>query len=199
MGKNTQVAFTLPRCVGPAPQGRAQQTLVTRERALRLPTLTVDTPIPAALRPLAEPPDHLPPVASLRPLPPLTPAVQRDHRRADAQLLPAVAVALLAVERRVAQHPVVRDRQGRLGHDGAELGRVVGGAEADLCRREEVAGRVTGDGQLRPQPGVVSAAGPLEEVAGGVPALQAGGIDGRRRLLADQAALLCARGGAVEE
>jgi hypothetical protein len=36
-------------------------------------------------------------------------------------------VALLAVERRVAEHPVVSNGQGRLGHDGAELRRVVGG------------------------------------------------------------------------
>ena len=77
--------------------------------------------------------------------------------------------------------------------------RVVGGAEADPRPGEEVAGRVAGDSQLGPQPGAVFAAGALEEVAGGVPALQAGGIDGRRRLGADQAALLGARGGAEEE
>jgi hypothetical protein len=62
-----------------------------------------------------------------------------------------------------------------------------------------VARRIAGDRQLGPQPGAVLAVGPLEEVAGGVPALQAGGIDGRRRLLADQTALSCARGGAVDE
>jgi hypothetical protein len=39
----------------------------------------------------------------------------------------------------------------------------------------------------------------LEEVSGSVPAFHAGGIDGGGRLLADQAALACARGGLGEE
>ncbi len=108
-------------------------------------------------------------------------------------------MALLAVERRVAEHTVVTDRQRSLGHDGVELWRIVGGAEADPRRGEEVAGRIAGNGQLGPQSGGVLAVGPFEEGAGGAPALQAGSIDGRRRLLADQTALLCVRGGAVEE
>ncbi len=199
MSKYTQITFTLTRCVGLATQGRAEQTLVPRERTLCLPTLPVHAPVPTTSRLLAEPPHHLPPVAAPRPLPPPVATVQGDHRRADAQVLPAVTVALLAVERRVAEYPVVMDRQRSLGHDRAELGRIVGGAEADSRRGEEVAGRIASDGQLRPQPGIVLATGPLEEVAGGVPALQAGGIDGRCGLLADQTALLCARGGAMEE
>jgi len=42
-------------------------------------------------------------------------------------------------------------------------------------------------------------AGPCEEVAGGVTALQASSIDSGLRLVADQAALLGARGGLEEE
>ena len=199
MSKHPQVTFALTRCIGLAPQGRAEQTLVPREGTLRLPTLPVHPPVPAAPWLLAEPLHHLPTVAALGPLPPPLPPVQRDHRRADAQILPAKAVALLTVECRVAEHPVVTDRQGSLGHDRAELRRVVGGAEADPRRREEVAGRLAGDRQLRPQAGVVPAVSTLEEVTGGVPALQAGGIDGGRRPGADQAVRLCVRGGAVEE
>ena len=199
MGKHTQVALPLTRGVGLAPQGRAEQTLVPREDALRLPTLPIDPSIPTLLRSLAESLHHLPPVTSLRPLPPLVPPVQRDHRRADTQVLPAIAVALLAVERRVGQHPVVADHQRCLGQKGAELRRIVGGTEADGSRGKKVTPGIAGHGQLGPQPGVVLAVGPFEEVAGGVPALHAGGIDGRRRLWADQTALLCARGGAMEE
>lgn len=76
---------------------------------------------------------------------------------------------------------------------------IVGGAEADPCRREEVAGRIAGNGQFRPQPTGVPAVGSLEEVAGGVPTLQAGGIDGGRGLGADQAVFLGAQGDAAEE
>src|SRR6516162_7768044 len=133
MGKYTQVALTLTRGIGLAPQGRAPQTLVLREAALHLPALPVHPSATAALRPFAKAPHHLPPVAALRPLPPLVAAVQGDHRRADAQVLPAVTLALLAVERRIGQHPVVADPQRRLGHEGAELRRVVGGARLTVA------------------------------------------------------------------
>jgi hypothetical protein len=45
----------------------------------------------------------------------------------------------------------------------------------------------------------VLAAGSLEEVPGRVPALQPGPVHGGGRLLADQAAVLCGRGGAEQE
>jgi hypothetical protein len=62
-----------------------------------------------------------------------------------------------------------------------------------------VAVRITDRGKLGPQTGSVLAASTLEEIAGGLPALQAGGIDGGLGLVADQAALLGARGGLEEE
>jgi len=60
-------------------------------------------------------------------------------------------------------------------------------------------GRIAGDGQLDPGLGAELAAGPLEEVAGSVSALQAGGINGSGGLGLDQAARLGARGGLEEE
>ena len=199
MGKYTQVAFAFTRCIGLAPQGRPQQTLVPRKRALRLPTLSIHTLIPAAPRLFAETPDHLLSVAALGPLPSPVPPVQRNHRRADAQVFAAIAVTFLAIERCIREHPVVREPQRSLGHHRAELRRVVGRADTDPRRREEVAGRIAGYGQLRPQPGAMLTVSTLEEVAGGVPALHTGGIDSGRRLGVDQTALLCARGEAVEE
>jgi hypothetical protein len=62
-----------------------------------------------------------------------------------------------------------------------------------------VAGCIAGNGQLGPQPAVLLAAGTLEEVARRVAAVQAGGIDGGRRLVRDQATFLGARGGLEEE
>jgi hypothetical protein len=62
-----------------------------------------------------------------------------------------------------------------------------------------VAGGVAGDSELYPGLGAEPLAGPLEEVARGVVALQAGGIDGGLGLLLDQAALLGADGGLEEE
>ena len=64
----------------------------------------------------------------LGPLPALPAAVERDDGGPDPEVLPAVPVVLLAVERGVGQHPVPGDDQGRLGHDRAELRGVVGRA-----------------------------------------------------------------------
>src|SRR3954464_5624508 len=72
----------------PRPQGRAHQPLVPREPALDLPPLAEHPGGTRAPRLLAEPPDHLTAVASLRPPAARVAAVQRDHRGADAQPLP---------------------------------------------------------------------------------------------------------------
>jgi hypothetical protein len=199
MGQHAEITLLFTRCIGLAAQRRAEKSFVPTEGALRLPALSVDALVPAALCLLAETLHHLPTVARLWPLPTLVPSVDRDHRRADAQFFAAVAVALLAVEGRIAQHSVVTDRQRCLSHHRTQLRRVVGRPEADGRSGQQGAGGVAGDGQLGPQPGVMFAAGALEEVARGVPALQAGGIDGSGRLLRDQAAFLAARGGLVEE
>ena len=199
MCEHTKVAFAFARLFRLAPQRRTQNALVAGEDALRLPPLPVHALMLAALGLLAEPLHHLPPVATLGPLPPLTAAVEGDDRGADALVLATVAVVLLAVEGRVRQHTVVADNQRRLRHRRTELGRVVGRSKADGGRREEMASRVAGHGQLGPQPGVMLAACAFKEVAGSVPAFHAGGIDGGGRLVGNQAALACARGGLSEE
>src|SRR5260370_8179451 len=111
MGEHAEAALALAGLIRLGPQRRAEQPLVPRESALRLPALPVHPLVPAAPGLLPEALDHLPPVARLGPLPPPVPPVQRYHRRADAQLLAAVAVALLAVEPPVADHPALTHRQ----------------------------------------------------------------------------------------
>jgi hypothetical protein len=191
MGQHAEVALPLARGIGPAAQGRAEQTFVPREGALRLPALAV-FPFGKALL-------HLPAVARLGPLPSSVAAVDGNGGRADVQVLTAEAVVLFAVERRIGQHPMPGDSQGRLLHRGTELRGIVARAEGDGGGGEEVAAGVAGDGQLRPGEGGLLAAGPREEVVGSVAAFEAGGIDGRLGLLTDQAALLGARGGLEEE
>jgi len=189
--QDTQVTLPLTRRVRSAPQRRVQEALVPREGALRLPALPVLA--------LGEPLLHLPAKPCLGPLPPLVAAVDRDGRRADVQVLPAEPVVLLAVERRVGEHPIPGHPQRRLEHRRPELRAVVARADRDGGGGEEVAGGVTGDRQLGPERGGLLFPGPREEVMGGVAALQAGGIDGRLGLGADQAARLGARGGLPEE
>jgi hypothetical protein len=199
VSEHTEVAFASARLVRLPAQRRTQNSLVAGENALCLPPLPVDALMLAALGLLAKPLHHLPTVVTLRPLPSLTAAVDGDDRGADALVLAAVAVVLLTIEGRVRQHTVVADNQRRLRHRRAELGCVVGRSKADGGRREEMAPRLAGDGQLGPQPGVMLAAYAFEEISGRVPAFHAGGIDGSGRLGADQATLLCARGGLGEE
>jgi hypothetical protein len=199
VSKHAEVALALPGLLGLAPQGRTQQPLVPGEGALRLPALPVDPAVPTATRLLAEALDHLPPIARLRPLAAPVPAVERDDRGADAELLPGQAVVRLAVKGGVAQHAVPADNQRRLLQDRAELRGIVTGSDRDGGPGEEVAARVTSDGELDPGLGTVRGARADIEVAGGVAALQAGGIDGCLGLVPAQAAFLGARSGLEEE
>jgi len=172
---------------------------VPREGRFGLPPLAVHPAVARALRLLLEPPDHLPAELGLGPLPASAPAVQWDHGGPHPEVLPAVPVVFLGVERGVGQHPVPGDDQRRLGQGRAELRGVVGRAGGDGRTGEEVAASVARDGELGPQARRVLASGPLEEVPRRVPALQPGAIDGGGRPLADQAAVGCGRGGADEE
>ena len=199
MGEDAEAALPLAGRIRPTAQRAAEPPLVPREGGLGLPPLAVHPGVPAALGLLAEPPDHLPPVAGLRPLPAPVAAVERDDGGPHPEVLPGVAVVLLGIERGVGQHPVPGDGQGRLVQDGGELGGIVGRAGGDGGPGEEVAAGLDGDRQLGPQPGGVLAAGPLEEVPGRVAALQPGPVHRRGRLLADQAGLGRGRGGAEQE
>ena len=85
-------AAALPRRAEPSNR-------LCREKALfGLPTLAVDPPVPAAPRLLAEVPDHLAAGTSHGPLARVAAPVQRDHTRAHAQVIAAVAVARLALD-----------------------------------------------------------------------------------------------------
>jgi hypothetical protein len=199
MGQHPKLALPLSGFIGSGTEGAPESPLVPAEGGFGLPPLAVHPPVTTALRLLAEPLDHLPAVRGLRPLPASAPAVQGDDGGPDPEFLPGVGVVGLGVERRVGQHSVPGDHQRRLGHDRGELRGVVGRAGADTRPGEEVGLGIDGDGELGPQPGRVLTPGPFEVVAGGMPALQPGAVHRGRRVVADQAAVGCGRGGAGEE
>jgi hypothetical protein len=199
VSQDPEVTLPLSGGIRSAAEGTPEPPLVPAERGLGLPPLAVHPAVARPPRLLPEPLDHLPPVRGLGPLPAPPAAVERDHGGPHPEVLPAVPVVGLAVERRVGQDPVPGDGQGRLGHRRAELRGVVGRAGADGRPGEEVAGGVAGDRQLGPEPGGVLPPGPLEVVPRRVPALQPGAVDRGRRLRADQAAVSCGRSGAQEE
>lgn len=169
------------------------------EGGLGLPPLAEHATVLAALGLLAEPLDHLPPVPGLGPLAPVPPAIQRDHGGPHPEVFAAVPVVLFTVERGIGQHPVPGDGQGRLGHDRAQLRRVVGRTRGNGGPGEEMAVGIAGDGEFGPQPGRVLAPGPLEEVPRRVPALQPRPIDGGGGRIGDQAGVLCGRSGTQKE
>src|SRR5829696_7969867 len=100
MGQHAEAALPLAGRIGPAAQGASQPPLVPRDRALRLPPLPVHAAVARPARLLPEPPDHLPAVPRLRPLPAPAAAVDRDHGGASPEVLPGVPAVLLGVERR---------------------------------------------------------------------------------------------------
>ena len=105
----------------------------------------------------------------------------------------------LGIECGIGQHPVPGDAQGGQEQDGCELRGVVGRANRDGGTGNEVRVSIDGGGQLGPGPGRVFALGSGDEVSGGVPAVQARGIDGDGGLFGDQFGFECGRDGTFEE
>ena len=106
---------------------------------------------------------------------------------------------LFAVEGGIAEDTIPAHNERGLVESRDKLRGIVTRAGADSGRRKEMTAGITDDGEFGPQPGAVLAAGPLEEVLRGVAAFQAGGVNGRFGLFANQAALLGAHGGLEEE
>jgi hypothetical protein len=199
VGEHTEVAFSLSRGIRPTTQRTAKPSFVTRDCRLHLPSLTVDPTMPRTLRLLAESFHHLSSIRGLRPLAALASTVQRDHRRADFEVLAAIPVVRFAIEGGIGQHAVPGHGQRRLSHDRTQLWRIVGRTGGHRGSGDEVTGGIDRDGELGPETRSVAASGPLEEVSRGVAAFEARAVHGGRRRWADQAAVGCGRGGTVEE
>ena len=198
MGQHAEEALALATVVGAPGDRAAEPPLVSGKGALGLPPLAEHPLVPVALRPRAEVPGHLGPVSALRWRVGAA-RVDRDHTRADPQLLPRPSVVRFGVERGVGQYPVPNDQQGRQEQGRGELRGVVGRAERDGGPGDEVRVRINGGGQLGPGAGRVLALGAGDEVPRGVPAVQAGGIDGDGRRVGDQFGRDGGRDGALEE
>ena len=177
MGEHAEVALAGAAVVGAPGDGAAEPSLVSGKGALGLPPLTEHPLVPVALLALTEVAGHLGSVCAARRA--VVPArVDRDHTRADAQVLPCEPVMRLGIECGIGQHPVPGEAQRRQQQNGCELRGVVGRAKCDGGPGDEVRVGIDGGGQLGPTFGRVRALGSGDEVARGVAAVQAGGIDG---------------------
>ena len=120
MGEDPELALPLPGRIRPGTEGAAQPPLVPAERGLGRPPLAVRPPAAAPLRPLAEPPDHPPPVRGLRPRPrgligmtaDRTPRTSRPYRRWPAESNAAPASAR--------SQATARDARARTGRSWGE-------------------------------------------------------------------------------
>src|SRR5262249_24057857 len=130
MGEHPQEDFLL--LTGPlaGSQGRAEQALLPGEAALDLPPLPIHPPLPPPHPPprcapgAARPPAPLlrwGGVCGLGRAPPAVAAVEREHLRANAQLLPAVGVVVLGVVGHVPKQRVQRAAGGRRPRRRLEL------------------------------------------------------------------------------
>ena len=198
MGQDAEEALARSGLVGAPGHRAAEPALVSAEGALGLPPLAEHPPVPVALLARAEVTGHLGPVLPAR-FAAVAARVDRDDRRADPQISPREPVVRLGIECRVGQHPVPGDAQGGQQQDRCELRGVVGRAEGDGGTGDDVRVGVDGGGQLRPGAGRVLALASGDEIARGVPAVQAGGIDGGGGSFGDQFAFDGGRDGAFEE
>src|SRR4051812_32109816 len=99
VGQYPKLALPLPGRIRPGTEGAAESPLVPAEGGFGLPPLAVHPLVSAALGLLAESLDHLPPVRGFRPLPAPPAGVDRDDGGPDAQILAAVPVVVLGIER----------------------------------------------------------------------------------------------------
>lgn len=171
MGQHPELTLDLLGRAGPGSEERAEQSLVPGDGTLDLPPLVVDRP--------GEGPPQRPPVQGPRPPPAGVPRVEPEDGLRDAEVVPAQGVVVLGVVRGITQHPADPEEPGGLSDGGRELGRVLARAAAEHRPGQEVGRGVAGDRQLRPgQPGEPLVPGPPDVVAGGVPGVQPGRIDG---------------------
>jgi hypothetical protein len=115
--EHPQQAFALLWQPRASAQSRAQVSFVAGNGAFDLPTL--------AVHPVDNPPLHLAPIPGFRPMP-LTPWVERDHRRPDRQPATAQLVVVFGIIGRIRHDTVPLRVSGGLAHGGWELGANLG-------------------------------------------------------------------------
>jgi len=180
VGQNSQQALSLAGGFAACAYSAAQHPLELRDGALDLPAVGVDT--------LRETSAHLAPISAPGRSRAAPPWVKRNDRGADAELLSAEAVVMLAIVGGVSQQPVEGNLLGRQDHGGGELRGVVAGASTDHGAREQMGSGVATHSQLGP---ASTAEGfvplPVDVVGAGISALQPGRVERPFGTLVDQA------------
>lgn len=185
MSQNSEQALTFLSLVVSGSQGGAEQPLMSADHALDLPALPIDA--------FEEPPFHLPPILGFGPAASRVTSVQGDDRTANPQPLAAQAVVALAVIAGVAQQTGQVDVANGLPHRGPKLRMVVARSANHEGSGNQMALRVTDQGELGP---AATAKTPVStafyKVGAHVVAFQAGGVNRSLGLGSDQVKLASA-------
>lgn len=180
MGQNSQQALSAPAGFAAGAHSAAQYPLELRDGALHLPSVGVDTP--------RETSAHLAPISPPGWSRAATPRVKGNDRGADAELLSAEAVVMLAIVGGISQQAVEGNVLGRQDHGWAELRGVVAGTSTDHGAREQMGAGMATHSQLGPAaPAEGPVPLPVDVVRAGMSALQAGRVQCPFGTLIDQA------------
>lgn len=180
MSQNSQRTLAAAARFAAGAYSAAQYALELRDGALHLPAVGVYT--------FGETSAHLAPISALGRSRAATPRVKRNDRGADAELLSAQAVVMLAIVGGISQQAVEGNVLGRQDHGCAELRGVVAGTSTDHRAREQMGARMATYSQLRPAaPAEGPVTLPVDVVQAGMSALQAGRVERPFGTLIDQA------------
>lgn len=148
-----------------------------------MPTMAVD--------PRVEPPFHLSPISGFRPFSSVATPIQMDHGTTNTPLFAGKTMVVFAVVPRVPQQTIDGEMATRLANRLGKLRPILTRAITDHGAGKPVSRRVTNHGQFWPAAAQESFVSDTTDVVpGGVSRFQAGGVDGRFRLVIDQAARL---------
>lgn len=181
MGNNSHHALTLAGFLGSRLKCRTQATLVLRDRALGMPSSTIDSSGKAVI--------HLAAKTRLRARISDSSRIDGNDRRANAQGFAADAMVPFGIVGSIAEEAMNRQVVGGLGDRRHKIGGVVAGPVAHRQGGDQVRAMVEHQRHLRVTPIPFHPPGASQKMAADVMTFQAGRVNGGFRSLLDQAAL----------
>ncbi len=161
-------------------QRRSEVPLEAGHHALRVPSPTINA--------FRESPVHHPSIAPFGMDRAGTTRVDRDHCRADSQLLATKAMVRLGVISGVSQQAMDWQVTNRLAHSGGEVGGIIGRTATHTQRGNQMTTVVADQRKLCPVAMPLHTALSSQEVPADVAALQPRGVDAGLGAAVDQAA-----------
>ncbi len=180
MCKHPATALTDPAVARARIQRRSEVPLEAGHHALGVPSPTINA--------FRESSMHHPSIASFGMDGAGTTRVDRDHRRADPQVLATKAMMRLSVIGGVSQQAMDWQAANRLTHGGCEVGGIIARSATHTQRGNQMTTMIADQRKLRPVAMPLHAALSSQEVSADVAAFQPRGVDAGLGPAVDQAA-----------